>query len=99
MATDRDGTYEVGFGKPPKHARFQKGQSGNPRGRPKGSKNLTALLDEELNARVAVSENGKRKTITMRRAISKQTVRQAAAGKERFIKLVYEQDRLMSTRD
>ena len=28
--------YEVGYGKPPKHTRFKKGQSGNPKGRPKG---------------------------------------------------------------
>ena len=31
--------YEVGYGKPPKEHRFQKGQSGNPRGRKKGSVN------------------------------------------------------------
>jgi hypothetical protein len=34
-----DDRYEVGFGKPPKHTRFQKGRSGNPKGPPKGSKN------------------------------------------------------------
>ena len=28
--------YEVGYGKPPKHTRFQKGQSGNPGGRKRG---------------------------------------------------------------
>jgi Family of unknown function (DUF5681) len=28
-------TYEVGYGKPPVHTRFRKGQSGNPSGRPK----------------------------------------------------------------
>ncbi len=27
--------YEIGYGKPPKHTRFRKGQSGNPQGRPK----------------------------------------------------------------
>ena len=31
--------YEVGYGKPPIEHRFTKGQSGNPNGRPKGSKN------------------------------------------------------------
>lgn len=25
-------SYEVGYGKPPAHSRFRKGQSGNPRG-------------------------------------------------------------------
>ncbi len=30
--------YEVGYGKPPSRTRFRSGQSGNPRGRPKGTK-------------------------------------------------------------
>ena len=29
--------YEVGYKKPPKEGQFKKGQSGNPRGRPKGT--------------------------------------------------------------
>jgi len=32
-APDKD---EVGYGKPPSHTKFVKGQSGNPKGRPKG---------------------------------------------------------------
>jgi len=32
-------SYDVGFGKPPVRSRFEPGQSGNPRGRPKGSRN------------------------------------------------------------
>jgi Family of unknown function (DUF5681) len=91
--------YEVGFGKPPVRTRFKPGQSGNPKGRPPGSKNLATLLDEELNARVPITENGKRKTVTMRNAISKQTVRKAAAGEERFIKLAFELDRLKQGRE
>jgi hypothetical protein len=33
-----DDDYEVGYGKPPEHAKFKKGKSGNPRGRPKVSR-------------------------------------------------------------
>jgi hypothetical protein len=36
--------YDVGYGKPPPHTRFQKGQSGNPKGRSKGTKNFAAIF-------------------------------------------------------
>ena len=49
MPPDRERDYEVGYGKPPRHTRFTKGQSGNPRGRPPGAKNLKTLLSEALN--------------------------------------------------
>jgi hypothetical protein len=99
MPTDRDKPYDVGYGRPPEGRRFRKGESGNPKGRPRGSKNMATLLDEELSERVPVNENGKRKTITMRKAITKQTVRKAASGNEKFIKLVFELDGLKDARD
>lgn len=43
--------YGVGYGKPPLETRFQKGQSGNPGGRPRGTKTLAALLAEALSRR------------------------------------------------
>ena len=36
--------YKVGYKKPPLHSRFKKGQSGNPRGRPRGAKNFSSVL-------------------------------------------------------
>ena len=38
--------YEVGYGKPPKHTRFKPGQSGNPLGRPNGTKSAASRLPE-----------------------------------------------------
>ena len=43
--------YPVGYGKPPAESRFQKGQSGNPGGRPRGTKKLVTLLGEVLSQR------------------------------------------------
>jgi hypothetical protein len=49
MPLDDERDYEVGYGKPPRHSRFVKGQSGNPRGRPPGAKNMKTLLTKALN--------------------------------------------------
>lgn len=46
--------YEVGYGRPPRHTRFKAGQSGNPKGRPKGARGLNAIARELLTARVPV---------------------------------------------
>ena len=49
MRPDKKGDYEVGYGKPPRHTRFKRGRSGNPRGRHPGSRNLSTVLSEALN--------------------------------------------------
>ena len=46
--------YTIGYGKPPEHSRFQKGQSGNKKGRPKGARNLKTETIEELSETVTV---------------------------------------------
>jgi hypothetical protein len=51
--------YKVGYRHPPKANQFSKGMSGNPKGRPKGSRPVGALLQEILRQTVAVNENGK----------------------------------------
>ena len=86
MFSDRE--YAVGKGKPPKHTRFRKGQSGNPTGRRKGSLNMATLLERALNERVAVTENGKYKTITKLEAMLKQLANKAASGDTRVIRLL-----------
>jgi hypothetical protein len=89
MPRDDEGDYEVGYGKPPHHTRFKTGQSGNPRGRPSGAKNLSTLLNEALNEPVVVvTENGGRKRISKRQASFKQLVNEAAKGNWRALKLL-----------
>jgi hypothetical protein len=72
--------YEVGYKKPPKKSRFKPGSSGNPKGRPKGSKNLSTILRQRLNKKVQVAENGRRKLITVEEVIVARMVTDAAAG-------------------
>lgn len=75
-----DPSYKVGRGKPPKDTQFSPGNSGNPKGRPKGSKNFATTIQGELRRRIVVNENGRRKKISKREAVAKQLVNSAAAG-------------------
>jgi Family of unknown function (DUF5681) len=80
MLPERTRHYEMGYGKPPLHTRFQKGKSGNPKGRPRGKKNMSTLLSTALNASIVVVANGRRKKITKREAIVTQLVNKSAAA-------------------
>ena len=88
MPSDKKRDYEVGYSKPPRHTRFTKGQSGNPRGRAPGAKNLKTLLIDTLNELVVVAENGRRRTINKRHAFIKQIVNHALKGDWRAAKLL-----------
>src|SRR5712672_4705212 len=88
MPPEKKNDHEVGYGKPPRHTRFAKGQSGNPRGRPPGAKNLRTLLSEALNETVIVTENGGRRKVTKRQAIITQLVNRSATADFRAIKIL-----------
>lgn len=77
---DKAAPYEVGYGKPPKRNQFRKGQSGNPKGKPKGTKNFATLIQDELKKKVVITEDGKRKAVTKCEVIVKQLVNKSMAG-------------------
>ena len=80
MPNDHKKVDEVGFGKPPKHAQFRKGVSGNPKGRPKGKLNLATMLERVLQEKTVIKENGGQRTVTKLEAAAKQLVNKAASG-------------------
>lgn len=82
-------SYEVGYGKPPKHSQFQPGQSGNPNGRPRGSKSPFTLLREELQQKVTLREGDKVTTVTKLEAIMKRVVNDTLGGKVSPTKLLF----------
>jgi Family of unknown function (DUF5681) len=88
MPSDKERDYKVGYGKPPCRTRFQKGQSGNPQGRPSGAKNLANLLSAALNERVIIDENGVRRKLPKGHAFIKRLVDRAVAGDWRAAKIL-----------
>ena len=82
------GNYEIGFKKPPKHTQFRKGQSGNPKGRPKGAKNLKTELLEELQEQILVREGGIPKQVSKQRAMLKSLTAKAVHGDTKAATLI-----------
>jgi replication-associated recombination protein RarA len=78
-------TYEIGYRRPPPSGQFKKGSSGNPKGRPKGSRNFVTLLEQELGETVLVNENGKKKKITRLQAMVKRIVAGALQGDQKSL--------------
>ncbi len=58
------GDYTVGRGKPPVASRFKPGQSGNPGGRKKGSRNYDTILAAVMESEIAVTENGRKRKVS-----------------------------------
>jgi hypothetical protein len=67
MSTNEDA--ESGYGRPPNETRFKPGRSGNPKGRPKGTRNLKADLASLLEKRVPIREDGEVRHVSRQEAM------------------------------
>lgn len=79
-ANPHSGSYKIGKGRPPLATRWKEGQSGNPKGRPRGAKNLATIFNDTLNQKYEIQEKGRFRKITAREAIVKRVVNQAMKG-------------------
>ncbi len=89
-------SYEVGYGKPPAVTRFVKGKSGNPRGRPKGSRNQMPALNEERLRDIVIAEayrtikvkdGGRDVSVPMAQAVMRSIAVNAVRGDQRSQKM------------
>lgn len=94
-----DDEYEVGYGKPPKNGRFKKGQSGNPKGRPKGVRNFQTEVEDILRSKVTVTVAGKPKSIGTVTAALMRLKEKALKGDQRALEglLAYARERSSAT--
>lgn len=75
----------TGYKIPPIHSQFKPGQSGNPKGRPRGCRNTYSVLDDLLNQKIPVTQDGKQTKIDKKTAILLQTVNHSVRGDQRAI--------------
>ena len=85
--TDDHSHYEVGYRKPPKQTQFKKGASGNPSGRPKGSRNLGTIIRKAARQRIKVTDQNGERRISKVDATAIQLANQAASGNQRAMQL------------
>ena len=74
------GNGSVGYGRPPVASQFKPGQSGNPRGRKKGVKNVATIFNDALYKPVKIRTAGRVRTLPKIEAVVEVMLSKALAG-------------------
>ena len=82
-------TYAVGYKRPPVHSRFQPGQSGNPTGRSKDSKNFKTLFRQILNEQISLQDGAHSRKVSKAEAIMRRLVIGALKGDSRNLHALF----------
>jgi hypothetical protein len=77
---------EVGYGKPPKHTRFKKGQSGSASGRPNGARNLNTAIAKVMKTKVTVRKGTRTLEMFAVDAIANRLLQRALEGDLKALK-------------
>ncbi|WP_230533364.1 DUF5681 domain-containing protein [Microvirga roseola] len=83
--THASADYEVGRGKPPRSSQFKPGQSGNPGGRRKGSRNFKTNVLDVLDSEIELTEGGRTRRVPMIEALMLRQVQEGLRGHLRAI--------------
>lgn len=86
--TPRSSNHVVGYRKPPKSTQFKKGKSGNPTGRPRGSRGVGAVLRDVIRQKIPVTENGKTRRVPALEVMLRRLVNDAMRNDPRALKLI-----------
>jgi hypothetical protein len=84
------GDFEIGYGRPPKATQFRREQSGNPRGRPKGSRSVDTILQDISSRKMTIAEQGRTQRISKLEVMLLQLANLATRGDLRALKLYLE---------
>jgi hypothetical protein len=79
---------KVGYKKPPKKSQFKKGQSGNPKGRTKGSKDMKTMFEEVLRQPVSIRQGDRQQLVPMHKAMFMALLAKATRGDTKALELV-----------
>jgi hypothetical protein len=90
--------YDIGKGRPPKSGQWKPGQSGNPGGKKKGTKNSATIIREIMQRKLKITEHGKTRKITVHEGLYLKCLDPALKGNLKAIAYLIDQHEQSQTK-